>query len=141
MESGAAIDIRSPKAIRPWQHVLEPLSGYMLLAQKMWSDPTRYCEGWNFGPRAESISTVWDVATEVVNNYGSGELRDLSDLHALHEAKLLMLDISKAKFRLGWEPKMNIEQTVELTVDWYKRYRKEEVYDVCVDQIVNFIQK
>ena len=141
LESGAAIDIRSPKAIRPWQHVLEPLSGYMLLAQKMWSDPTRYCEGWNFGPRAESISTVWDVATEVVNNYGSGELRDLSDLHALHEAKLLMLDISKAKFRLGWEPKMNIEQTVELTVDWYKRYRKEEVYDVCVDQIVNFIQK
>lgn len=113
----------------------------MLLAQKMWSDPTRYCEGWNFGPRAESISTVWDVATEVVNNYGSGELRDLSDLHALHEAKLLMLDISKAKFRLGWEPKMNIEQTVELTVDWYKRYREEEVYDVCVDQIVNFIQK
>ncbi|MCZ2688128.1 CDP-glucose 4,6-dehydratase, partial [Bacteroides hominis] len=52
-----------------------------------------------------------------------------------------MLDISKAKFRLGWEPKMNIEQTVELTVDWYKRYREEEVYDVCVDQIVNFIQK
>lgn len=141
LESGAAIDIRSPKAIRPWQHVLEPLSGYMLLAQKMWSDPTRYCEGWNFGPRAESISTVWDVATEVVNNYGSGELRDLSDPHALHEAKLLMLDISKAKFRLGWEPKMNIEQTVELTVDWYKRYRKEEVYDVCIDQIVNFIQK
>lgn len=141
LESGAAIDIRSPKAIRPWQHVLEPLSGYMLLAQKMWSDPTRYCEGWNFGPRAESISTVWDVATEVVNNYGSGELRDLSDPHALHEAKLLMLDISKAKFRLGWEPKMNIEQTVELTVDWYKRYREEEVYDVCVEQIVNFIQK
>ena len=141
LESGAAINIRSPKAIRPWQHVLEPLSGYMLLAQKMWSDPTRYCEGWNFGPRAESISTVWDVATKVVNNYGSGELRDLSDPHALHEAKLLMLDISKAKFRLGWEPKMNIEQTVELTVDWYKRYREEEVYDVCVDQIVNFIQK
>ncbi|MCE9145215.1 CDP-glucose 4,6-dehydratase, partial [Bacteroides fragilis] len=141
LESGAAIDIRSPKAIRPWQHVLEPLSGYMLLAQKMWSDPTRYCEGWNFGPRAESISTVWDVATKVVNNYGSGELRDLSDPHALHEAKLLMLDISKAKFRLGWEPKMNIEQTVELTVDWYKRYREEEVYDVCVEQIVNFIQK
>ena len=113
----------------------------MLLAQKIWSDPTRYCEGWNFGPRAESISTVWDVATKVVNNYGSGELRDLSDPHALHEAKLLMLDISKAKFRLGWEPKMNIEQTVELTVDWYKRYREEEVYDVCVEQIVNCIQK
>ena len=141
LESGAAIDIRSPKAIRPWQHVLEPLSGYMLLAQKMWNAPTDYCEGWNFGPRAESISIVWDVATKVVNNYGSGELRDLSDPHALHEAKLLMLDISKAKFRLGWEPKMNIEQTVELTVDWYKRYREEEVYDVCVDQIKDYLLK
>ena len=88
LESGAAIDIRSPKAIRPWQHVLEPLSGYMLLAQKMWDAPTDYCEGWNFGPRSESISTVWDVATRVVSEYGRGELRDLSTPDALHEARV-----------------------------------------------------
>lgn len=141
LETGRTIDIRSPKAVRPWQHVLEPLSGYMLLAQKMWNVPTDYCEGWNFGPRSESISTVWDVGTRVVESYGSGELRDLSGSGALHEARLLMLDISKAKFRLGWEPKMNIGQTVELTVDWYKRYREEAVYNVCVDQIINFIRK
>lgn len=67
----------------------------------MWDEPTKYCEGWNFGPRAESISTVWDVATKVVKNYGSGELKDISDPDALHEAKLLMLDISKAKFPVG----------------------------------------
>jgi CDP-glucose 4,6-dehydratase len=160
LEADKTIDIRSPKAIRPWQHVLEPLSGYMLLAQKMWDEPTKHCEGWNFGPHAESIATVWDVATKVVKNYFSPEikgakesrddelstinyqlsthLRDLSNPNDLHEAKLLMLDISKAKFQLGWEPRLNINQTVELTVDWYKRYEKEEVYKICLDHIKQF---
>lgn len=140
LEAGKPIDIRSPRAIRPWQHVLEPLSGYMLLAKKMWESPTEYCEGWNFGPLAESISTVWEVASRVIDNYGSGSLRDLSDPNALHEAKLLMLDISKAKFRIGWEPRMNIDQTVALTVDWYKRYQQESVYDLCVCQIKKYIK-
>lgn len=135
LEAGKPIDIRSPKAIRPWQHVLEPLGGYMLLAKKMWENPIEYCEGWNFGPRAESISTVWEVASKVIENYGEGSLRDLSDPNALHEAKLLMLDISKAKFKLGWEPKMNIDQTVAMTVDWYKNYTKENVYDLAITQI------
>lgn len=140
LEVGNPIEIRSPKAIRPWQHVLEPLSGYMLLAEKMWDEPTKYCEGWNFGPRAESISTVWDVASKVIENYGSGELRDLSDPKALHEAKLLMLDISKAKFMLGWEPRLNIDETVALTVDWYKRYQQKTVVEVCVKQIKRYLQ-
>ena len=139
LEAGKPIEIRSPKAIRPWQHVLEPLSGYMLLAQKMWNEPTRYCEGWNFGPRAESITPVWEVAEKVIENYGSGELKDMSDPNALHEARLLMLDISKAKFRLGWEPRMNISQCVELTVDWYKRYRDEGAYEVCKEQIERYL--
>lgn len=139
LETGKPVDIRCPKAIRPWQHVLEPLSGYMLLAKKMWESPTEYCEGWNFGPRAESISTVWEVASRVVKDYGSGSLRDLSGSHALHEAKLLMLDISKAKFRLGWAPRMNIDQTVALTVDWYLRYTAEPVYNLCTSQIQEYI--
>ena len=140
LEAGKDIDIRSPKAIRPWQHVLEPLSGYMLLAQKMWNEPVKYCEGWNFGPLPESISTVWEVASKVVENYGSGKLNDVSDPNALHEAKLLMLDISKAKFQLGWEPRMNISQCVELTVDWYKRYKNEDVYSICIDQINKYLR-
>lgn len=141
LEAGKPIDIRSPKAIRPWQHVLEPLGGYMLLAKKMWESPTEYCEGWNFGPRAESISTVWEVASKVVENYGSGELRDLSDPNALHEAKLLMLDISKAKFRLGWEPRMNIDQTIALTTDWYRDYKDMDVYSLCRRQIEEYIAR
>lgn len=135
LEAGKAIEIRSPKAIRPWQHVLEPLSGYMLLANRMWEKPTRYCEGWNFGPNPESIATVWEVASKVVKNYGSGSLNDVSSPNALHEAKLLMLDIAKARYGLGWQPRMNLGETVEMTVDWYKRYQRGDVYRLCVEQI------
>ncbi|MDD3322933.1 MAG: CDP-glucose 4,6-dehydratase [Paludibacter sp.] len=160
LEAGKPIEIRSPKAIRPWQHVLEPLSGYMLLAQKMWNEPTKYCEAWNFGPRTESIATVWDVAEKVVENYfqepraknqeprlsetnhlspiTNRYLNDLSNPNDLHEAKLLMLDISKAKFKLDWEPRLNIDQTVELTVDWYKRYKTESVYNLCLEHIQSY---
>lgn len=139
LEAGRPVEIRNPKAVRPWQHVLEPLSGYMLLAQKMWDQPTQYCEGWNFGPYSESITSVWEVAEKVIENYGSGELEDISNPNALHEANLLMLDISKARFRLGWKPRMNISQCVALTVDWYNRYREGDVYDICIEQIKKYL--
>lgn len=139
IETNKTIEIRSPKAIRPWQHVLEPLSGYMLLASKMWKDPTKYCEGWNFGPNTESIANVWTVASKLIENYGSGKLKDVSNPNALHEAKLLLLDINKAKFKLEWIPRMNINQCLDLVADWYKQYNKSNVYDLCREQIDKFI--
>lgn len=139
LETDKLIEIRSPKSVRPWEHVLEPLSGYMLLAQKMWDDPTGYCEGWNFGPEAESVSTVWEVATELVKNFGKGELKDCSNPNALHEAQLLMLDVTKAKTRLGWKPRLNMQQCISLVADWYKRYKNENVYTLCVEEIAKFI--
>ena len=139
LEVGQSIDIRNPRAVRPWQHVLEPLSGYMLLAQKMWNEPIKYCEGWNFGPKLESISTVWEVATKIVEEYGDGELKDMSNMNALHEANLLMLDISKAKFQLGWEPRMNIDQCISLVIDWYKKYVSQSVYSLCVEEIEKYL--
>lgn len=138
LEQDKVIDIRSPKAIRPWEHVLEPLSGYMLLAKMQWEHPTEFCEGWNFGPESESVSTVWEVATELIKNYGKGELNDSSDPNAVHEAKLLMLDITKAKTKLGWKPRMNMQQCMELVADWYKRYQTEDVYQLCVEEIHQF---
>lgn len=138
LEQDKVIDIRSPKAIRPWEHVLEPLSGYMLLAKKQWEHPTDFCEGWNFGPESESVSTVWEVASELIKNYGKGELKDSSDPNAVHEAKLLMLDITKAKTKLGWKPRMNMQQCMELVADWYKRYQAEDVYQLCVEEIGKF---
>lgn len=139
LEAGKEVEIRSPKAIRPWQHVMEPLSGYLLLAAKMLQEPTTYCEGWNFGPRMESVSTVWEVATLLTKSYGKGTLKDVSIPDAPHEANVLMLDISKAKFRLGWEPRTNIDACCRLTADWYKRYQTEDVYNLCVEQINTFL--
>ena len=80
------------------------------------------------------------MATKLINNYGTGELKDVSDPNALHEANLLMLDISKAKFHLGWEPRTNIDLCVALVADWYKRYQQEEVYELCVEQIAQFVK-
>lgn len=139
LETTKIVNIRSPKAVRPWEHVLEPLSGYMLLAQKMWNNPTEYCEGWNFGPEPESVMTVWEIATAIINDFGVGELRDVSDPNALHEANLLMLNINKAKNRLGWVPRLNARDTAELTADWYKRYKIENVYNLCVEEIKKFL--
>ena len=140
LEAGKPIDIRSPKAVRPWEHVLEPLSGYMLLAQKMWEHPTEYCEGWNFGPEADAVSTVWEVATKLVQSFGRGVLKDVSDPNALHEANLLMLDINKAKIRLGWKPRLDALQTIDLVADWYKKYQNEDVYQLCVNEINSFLK-
>lgn len=139
LEAGMPIDIRSPRSIRPWQHVLEPLSGYLLLAKKMWNHPTDYCEGWNFGPRTESVADVWTIASGVIENYGNGQLRDLSDANALHEAKLLMLDITKAHMRLGWQPRLTLRQTLSLTTEWYCKYRDVNGYDLCLQQIFEYL--
>ena len=139
LESTKVIEIRSPKSVRPWEHVLEPISGYLLLAEKMWEDPTGYCEGWNFGPEADNVLTVWEVASAIVDIFGFGELKDVSEPSALHEAQLLMLNINKAKTRLGWYPRLSAKETAELTADWYKRYKTENVYDICLDEINRFI--
>lgn len=139
LEAGQPIPIRNRKAVRPWQHVLEPLSGYMLLAKKMWENPTEYCEGWNFGPKMDSVVPVWDVASKLIANYGMGELKDMSDPNAVHEANLLMLDITKAGERLGWTPRMDIDQCIALTADWYRRYKNENVYALCIEEINSYI--
>jgi CDP-glucose 4,6-dehydratase len=139
IESDGVINIRSPKAVRPWEHVLEPLSGYMKLAHLMWDNPTEYCEGWNFGPEDDSVSTVWDVACELIKYFDSCYLKDVSDPTDLHEANLLMLDITKAKRRLDWIPRMKMSQCIALVADWYKKYRTEDVYNICVNEIRQFL--
>jgi CDP-glucose 4,6-dehydratase len=141
IEQKKAIKIRSPKAVRPWEHVLEPLSGYLLLGQKIYNNPTDYCESFNFGPQLSSIVTVWEIAEKVIKNYNSGELEDISSVDDLHEANLLLLDISKAWFRLGWKPTLNIDETIDYTTYWYKNYTNKNVYDLCVEQIKSFIYK
>jgi CDP-glucose 4,6-dehydratase len=141
IEAGQPIAIRNRHAVRPWQHVLEPLSGYMLLALKMWEEPTKFCEGWNFGPTMDAVVPVWDVATMLTKEMGRGELFDQTDPNAPHEANLLMLDITKAQTRLGWKPRLSTAEAIALTADWYKRYHGEFAYDICVDEIRQFLAR
>ena len=138
LEAGRPVPIRNPRSVRPWEHVLEPLSGYLLLARKMWDAPCDYCEGWNFGPEENAVSTVWELASELIAQYGAGQLEDVSDPQAPHEAGLLTLDITKAKTRLGWHPTLDMRQTAALVADWYKRYKSEDVYTLCLEEIGRF---
>ena len=141
IEAGKKIEIRSPKAVRPWEHVLEPLSGYLLLGQKLMQEPVKYAEGWNFGPEVEEVYTVWDMAERLIEDMGRGELVDSSHGEKLHEANLLLLDITKAKLKLGWKPRLNLDDTIGFVSKWYREYSKRDVYGLCVEQICEFMGK
>ena len=135
IEADKVIEIRNPVATRPWQHVLEPLSGYLLLGHLLYTQGDTYAQGFNLGPRAESVLTVAQVAQQVVKNYGRGEVK-VHKYDNLHEANLLMLDITKAKEVLGWEPTYTAEQAIEKTVAWYKRcYQNQPMRDFTLHQI------
>lgn len=138
LEGNKPIGVRNPTAIRPWQHVLEPLNGYLCLTEKMYEEPENYCSAWNFGPNHDSIVSVGEVVDKVVAHWGSGNWINLSKGIECHEAELLNLDISKAKLFLQWFPIWNMEKAVEKTVHWYKNYRRKDPYAICVDQIEEF---
>jgi CDP-glucose 4,6-dehydratase len=115
------IGVRNPNSVRPWQHVLEPLGGYLLLAARMGRPGGEaLADGWNFGPEAASTRTVADLVEVALSAWGSGRWEDQSDPNALHEAKLLKLSIEKARTRLGWGPRWGFEETVRRTVTWYR---------------------
>ena len=138
LECEQSIEVRNPMAIRPWQFVLEPLNGYLILAEKMYKDPRRFCSAWNFGPDHESILSVGEVVEKVVKIWGSGSWTNLSPQKALHETELLNLDIAKAKSYLKWFPVWNLKNTIAKTVEWYKNYVRKDPYRLCVEQIVDF---
>ena len=125
LSKGEAIQIRNPKAVRPWQHVLEPLSGYILLAQKLLEDPIRYAEGFNFGPNPTDTLTVEEMTQMATEIWGAGTFVFPKLTDQPHEAGLLSLDISKAGKVLGWQPHLNARQALEMTLEWYKRYYQE----------------
>jgi CDP-glucose 4,6-dehydratase len=116
------IEIRKPLATRPWQHVLEPLSGYMLLARKLYEDPIKYSGSWNFGPSINSIKTVKELIDKAIEVAGKGSVKIGQIEKHKHEAGLLHLNCDKANHQLGWYPVWNFEQTVEKTIDWYINY-------------------
>ena len=116
-----AIHIRNPSATRPWQHVLEPLRGYLALAERLWTADGEYAEAWNFGPSESLHVPVKLLVERLVWNWGEGRIVIEGGLHP-HEAKFLALDSGKAQSRLGWKPILSFDDTIRLTVDWYKQF-------------------
>jgi len=126
--------LRSPQATRPWQHVLEPLYGYMFLAQKMWDNPA-LAQGWNFGPEPAGIKTVEHLVKKLIAIWGKGKYSVVSQTK-LHEANLLHLDITKAKTVLGWKPVYTFDDAIKETALWYKAfYNGENIKDFTLKQI------
>ena len=137
------INIRNPQATRPWQYVLEPLSGYLLLGSKMYKDGKRYSSAWNFGPNDNDIIEVEEIVKSVIINWGNGEYKVVT-LSQPHEAGLLKLDTSKARTFLGWKPVYNIYETIKRTINWYKYFyndvEKEKLYKITVNEIWDYIK-
>ena len=142
---GDRVPVRSPHAVRPWQHVLEPLSGYLLLGAGLLSrdadERRRYADSWNFGPETANARNVRELVGAIVSRWGSGAWEDVSDPNAPHEAHLLRLAIDKAHAALGWLPRWDFETTIAHTVDWYKAfYTGDDVREWCTRQIAAYME-
>jgi CDP-glucose 4,6-dehydratase len=141
MVKGDTLVLRNPKATRPWQLVLEPLSGYLWLAALMTEDPIKFSDGWNFGPLENDAITVEEIVQKSLEIWGSGEYKVIPDKN-LHEAKLLKLDISKAGWYLDWKPAYTSDIALEETIKWYKNYYidKHDIYEFTVNQINSYVE-
>lgn len=120
LRQNETIKIRNPKSVRPWQHVLEPISGYLQLAAQMYTSPMKYDGEWNFGPNIGDNLTVEEIVQKAIQIWGKGNYLANSDLRQPHEAGLLKLDISKAQNELAWHPKLKADEAISWTIDFYK---------------------
>ena len=134
--------LRNPSAVRPWQHVLEPLSGYLLLAEGLCSGSDALANAWNFGPNTDSDITVENLARKAIAFWGRGELAVHSNPNAPHEAGILRLDSSKARAQLQWQPRLSVEEAIEWTVEWYRTWaeKPETIEAKTHEQIERFVR-
>lgn len=137
--SGEKLIIRNPKAVRPWQHVLDPLTGYLTLAEKLWDHGSDYSEAWNFGPDLEDSRTVAWVVDKLCRFWSNGSSWEKDQNQSPHEAGLLFLDSSKARQRLGWQPKLKIMSSLTWTVAWYMAFQRgADMKTLCLRQIAQY---
>lgn len=137
LSSSQEIVIRYPKATRPWQHVFEPLSGYLTVGKLLTEKPEIYAQAWNFGPREQVCLTVEDLVNKIISIWGTGSYRIHSE-NTSHEAGKLQLDIHKSTSLLGWYPKWNAIKAIEKTISWYKTYYENptgNIRSLCDNQI------
>jgi CDP-glucose 4,6-dehydratase len=139
LQSGKVLRVRNPMATRPWQHVLEPLSGYLILAQALYKNGTYFAEGWNFGPRDEDTRQVQEVLNLFISTWGGTTSWQQDFSENPHEAGMLSLDITKAHKKLGWQPSWSVEIAIEKTVQWQKAYQNDnDMRSFSLSQIQSF---
>jgi CDP-glucose 4,6-dehydratase len=140
-EKNEPVVIRNPKATRPWQHVLEPLSGYLILAQKLYEDQKEYAEGWNFGPNEQDVKPVDWILGRMISKWPNSSW-ELDQNSNPHEAVFLKLDIAKAESKLGWQPVWELSYTLEKIIDWHRAWLdKEDMQAVCLAEIEGYMKK
>ena len=138
-ERNEPVIIRNPHSTRPWQHVLEPLSGYLALAQRLWDEGAAFAEGWNLGPRDEDAKPVQWIVERLVDLWGHGARWQLDGGTHPHEAHYLKLDISKARSRLGWQPAWRLADALQHIVAWHQAWlAKQDVRALCLQQIAQY---
>ena len=131
--------IRNPQATRPWQHVLEPLSGYLTLAEHLYIKGQSYAEGWNFGPNDDDAKPVQWIVEQMVNSWGKGASWQQDYGVHPHEANYLKLDISKAKSRLDWKPRLSLSTSLQLITNWHQAYlANADMKKICLEQIQQY---
>lgn len=137
---GDTVRIRNPEAIRPWQHVLDPLRGYLMLAERLYKDGNKYAEGWNFGPRDEDSRPVSWIVARMASYFGPDAKWTIDDGAKPHEASYLKLDISKAVNRLGWSPILSLDQSISLIMEWsYSMNIGKDVKALTCKQIEDYL--
>lgn len=139
LKKNKPVFIRHPKAIRPWQHVLEPLSGYLNLAQKLFTFGKNYAEAWNFGPQHNDAKPVEWIVENIIEQWGGNNSWKKEINKQPYEAKILKLDITKANNLLNWKPKLTLSQALDLTVGWHKSWLNgDNAENICLEQINTF---
>jgi CDP-glucose 4,6-dehydratase len=138
-EKSEAVVVRNPLSTRPWQHVLEPLSGYLVLAENLYTNGQECAGAWNFGPKDEDCKPVNWILDQMVKTWGTGSSWELDKNNNPHEAGFLKLDCSKAKQKLHWEPQWNLDYTLGLIVNWYQAWRDgKNMHEQCLAEITNY---
>jgi CDP-glucose 4,6-dehydratase len=138
--SGCPLKVRNPGALRPWQHVLEPLAGYLVLCKRLYGAPQQYAEAWNFGPRNDETRPVSYLADSLARLWGDRAAWETDHADYPHEANYLKLDSSKAFARLGWTLRWSLDQAIAFTVDWYRAYARgaADLRQYTLDQIMRY---